>query len=206
MTGVEALARLKEGNARVVAGYRSVAGLLGHMQLNLEQQQPFAIVLGCSDSRAPAEHVFDVGLGELFVIRIAGNIVAPSGVGSVEFAVERFHTNLVVVMGHSNCGAIAASIESIIQGADHTSPNVMSIVSRVRPSIEHLVPQRADFPVRGTQPFIDLHRSAIRANVQASVDQLRHGSAMIEQLAASGEMLIVGATLDLQSGKVDFFD
>lgn len=206
MTGAEALARLKEGNARFVAGYRSVAGLLGHTQLNMDNQAPFAIVLGCSDSRAPAEHVFDVGLGELFVIRIAGNIVAPSGVGSVEFAAERFHSKLVVVMGHSNCGAIAASLESIVDGADHTSPNVMSIVSRVRPAIESLVPARADLPPAGSAEHAALHQRAVKANVLASVDQLRHGSEIIERLAASGELLIVGASLDLQSGRVDFFD
>ncbi len=206
MTGAEALARLKAGNAHFVAGYRSVASMQGHTDLNMEQQAPFAIVLGCSDSRAPAEHVFNVGLGELFVIRVAGNIIAPSGVGSVEFAAERYHSKLVVVMGHSNCGAVAATIESIVAGEDHTSPNVMAIVSRVRPALIDLVNPNLPLPERGSAAHTELHAQATRANTLASVEQLRHGSALIERLAASGELLIVGATLDLQSGRVDFFE
>src|SRR6202012_3673924 len=102
-------------------------------------QFPCAITLGCSDARVPAEIVFDQGLGDLFVIRVAGNIVAPSQVGSVEFAAERFGTRLVVVMGHTHCGAISATLEAITGDPGPASRNLMSIVNRVRPGIEALV-------------------------------------------------------------------
>src|SRR5579859_4850367 len=111
----QALDRLRDGNRRFVADVgkpkpRASGGR--RIELSLEQA-PFAIILGCSDARVPAEIVFDQGLGDLFVIRVAGNIVAPSQVGSVEFAAERYRTRLVVVMGHSQCGAILATIEEL---------------------------------------------------------------------------------------------
>jgi carbonic anhydrase len=198
----EALARLREGNQRYVQNVRSVDSLLSHSRRDLTFQNPFAIVLGCSDSRAPAEIVFDQGLGDLFVIRVAGNIVAPSQVGSVEFAAERFDTRLVVVMGHTQCGAIDAAIEALT--ADHTSAptsrNLQSIVNRVRPAVESLVAtDLKNDPVR-------LRREAMRANVRASVNHLRHGSDVIERLAHEGGLAVVGGELDLVSGEVHFFD
>src|SRR5258706_13025023 len=102
-------------------------------------QEPFAIILGCSDSRVPAEIVFDQGLGDLFVIRVAGNIVAPSQIGSVEFAAERFGTRLVVVLGHSRCGAIQATLEELALPTEGKSRNLRSIVDRIRPSVEALM-------------------------------------------------------------------
>jgi len=161
-------------------------------------QSPFAIVLGCSDSRAPAEIVFDQGLGDLFVIRVAGNIVAPSQIGSVEFAALRFGTRLVVVMGHTQCGAIDATIEAVTSEHDPASSNMMSIVSRVRPGIEGLMAtELARDPVR-------LRREAMRANVRASVNHLRHGSEDIERLADHEGLAVVGAELDLSTGEVTF--
>jgi carbonic anhydrase len=193
---MDALARLKEGNARYVQNTRSIDSMLSHARRDLESRKPFAIILGCSDSRAPAELVFDQGLGDLFVIRVAGNIVAPSQVGSVEFAAERFGTRLVVVMGHSDCGAIDATLETIA-GRPTASPNLRSIVDRVRPSIEALVAtDLAHDPER-------LRREAMRANVRASVNHLRHGSVIIERLEG---LRVVGAELELQTGEVRFFD
>ena len=195
----EALDRLREGNRRYVQNVRSVDSLLSHNRRDLTAQSPFAIVLGCSDSRAPAEVVFDQGLGDLFVIRVAGNIVAPSQVGSVEFAAQRFGTQLVVVMGHTGCGAIDAAIESL-SGQAVASSNLLSIVARVRPSVQSLyATELAKHPER-------LRREAVRANVRASVDHLRHGSEIIEQLAAEGGLEVVGSELDLASGEVTFFD
>ena len=166
----------------------------------LTPQTPHAIILGCSDSRAPAEIVFDQGLGDLFVIRVAGNIVAPSQIGSVEFAAERFGTRLVVVMGHTHCGAIEATIEAVTSEKGPASRNLLSIVDRVRPGIEGLVAtDLARDPVR-------LRREAMRANVRASVNHLRHGSVIIERLADSGGLLVVGAELDLATGEVTFLD
>ena len=199
-----ALDRLKAGNARYVQNVRSIDSMLSHShrELLLQPQTPFAIVLGCSDSRAPAEIVFDQGLGDLFVIRVAGNIVAPSQVGSVEFAAERFGTPLVVVMGHTSCGAIQATLEAIGQ-SEKPAPalrNLMSIVNRVRPAIEGLMAtELARDPVR-------LAREAMRANVRAAVSHLRHGSEILERLAEQGGLAVVGCELDLATGEVHFFD
>ena len=198
----EALARLREGNQRFASGHRS------HESLNSEArrievadgQEPFAIVLGCSDSRVPAEIVFDQGLGDLFVIRVAGNIVASSQVGSIEFAAARHGTRLVVVLGHTECGAILATLEELRQTADHTSRNLRSIVDRVRPSVE---------PLLATDLAKDpdaLVRAAVRANIRASVDHLRHGSEVLEELIREDGLLIVGAEYSLESGVVEFFD
>jgi carbonic anhydrase len=163
-------------------------------------QHPFAIILGCSDSRVPAEIVFDQGLGDLFVIRVAGNIVAPSLVGSVEFAAERFGTRLVVVLGHSNCGAILATLEELARPGEGQSPNLRSIVDRVRPSIAGLLATelRHDHDA--------LVREAVRANIRASANHLRHGSRILEQLIHTDGLLVVGAEYSLETGMVDFFD
>jgi carbonic anhydrase len=196
----EALARLREGNQRYVQNVRSVDSLISHSRRDLTLQAPFAIVLGCSDSRAPAEIVFDQGLGDLFVIRVAGNIVAPSQVGSVEFAAERFGTRLVIVMGHTQCGAIEATLEAITGAHGRPHGSLKSIVNRVRPSVEGLVAtELAHDPVR-------LRREATRANVRASVNHLRHGSEVIERLSETEGLAVVGAELDLATGEVTFFD
>ena len=163
-------------------------------------QKPFAIILGCSDSRVPAEIVFDQGLGDLFVIRVAGNIVAPSQVGSVEFAAEKFKTRLVVVMGHSQCGAIHATVEEMHRPNAEQSINIKAIVDRIRPAVE---------PFRHTelwQQTDELIKQATHANVLAAVNHLRHGSQTLEHLAENDELLIVGAEYDIESGKVEFFE
>jgi carbonic anhydrase len=196
----EALERLREGNRRFAAGVRSFEGELSPARRKdlVAGQEPFAIVLGCSDSRVPAELVFDQGLGDLFVIRVAGNIVAPSQVGSVEFAATRFGTRLVAVLGHSQCGAILATLEELRRPAENQSRNLRSIVDRVRPSLEALL---------GTELRHDtdaLVREAVRANVRASVDHLRHGSEILERLIAEEGLVVVGAEYSLETGRVDF--
>jgi carbonic anhydrase len=163
-------------------------------------QEPFAIVLGCSDSRVPAEIVFDQGLGDLFVIRVAGNIVAPSQVGSVEFAAERFGTRLVVVLGHSQCGAIQATLEELRRPAKDQSRNLRSIVDRIRPSVQGILDADQDLGPEA------LMHAAVRANIRASVDHLRHGSEVLEQLIQGAGLMVVGAEYSLESGCVDFFD
>ena len=196
----EAIARLIEGNRRYVQNVRSVDSLVSHSRRDLQTQRPFAIILGCSDARVPAEIVFDQGLGDLFVIRVAGNIVAPSQVGSVEFAAERFGTRLVVVMGHTNCGAIDAALEAVMRDNGPASRNMMSIVDRVRPAVESLVAtDLAREPER-------LRREAMRANVRASVTHLRHSSEVIERLVERDGLVVVGAELDLTTGEVNFLD
>ncbi len=163
-------------------------------------QEPFAIVLGCSDSRVPAELVFDQGFGDLFVIRVAGNVVAPSQVGSVEFAAARFGTRLVVVMGHSQCGAVTATLEELLGRTTTRSSHLRSIVDRVRPSLQTLLSGR-----RESNPEA-LLADAVRANVRASADHLRHGSEILEELIMNDGLLIVGAEYSLESGVVTFFD
>ena len=199
---LDALQRLREGNRRFASDLRSLAALANQSRRDevAEGQEPFAIVLGCSDSRVPAEIVFDQGLGDLFVIRVAGNIVAPSQVGSVEFAAAKFHTRLVVVLGHSQCGAIQATLEELSRPTADQSPNLRSIVDRIRPSVEPLLEAR---------PRLDrdaLVREAVRANIRASADHLRHGSKILEQLIEEHELLVVGAEYSLETGRVEFFD
>jgi len=198
----EALERLREGNRRFVSGVRSRDTLASETRRKelAAGQEPFAIILGCSDSRVPAEIVFDQGLGDLFVIRVAGNIVASSQVGSVEFAAARFGTRLVVVLGHSQCGAILATLEQLQQPTDHQSRNLRSIVDRVRPSVEGLLATELRHDPGA------LVRQAIKANIRVSANHLRHGSEVLEQLIKQEGLFVVGAEYSLESGVVDFFD
>ena len=197
----EALDRLKEGNQRFVTNTRDQDAT----QYNTRRaelaagQQPFAIILGCSDSRVPAELVFDQGLGDLFVIRVAGNIVAPSQVGSVEFAAARYDTRLVVVLGHSQCGAILATLEEMQRPTENQSRNLKAIVDRVRPSVETVMEAHRD-----GHPD-QIVEAAVRANIRASVNHLRHGSEVLEHLIESEGLAVVGAEYSLETGKVDFF-
>ncbi len=197
----ECLERLREGNARFVQGTHHRT-LLGWNPGIIDGQRPLAVVLGCSDSRAPAELVFDQGLGDLFVIRVAGNVVAPSGIGSVEFAVSQFGTPLVVVMGHTRCGAVSATVQALEEGDSPESKNLRSITDRISPHIQPLV--RLAQKVGSDRQL--LLREAVRANILASTDQLRHGSAVLERLVCSGELMVVGAEYELETGRVDFFD
>ncbi len=196
----EALQRLREGNRRFVsnqAAERALAAPARRAEL-LTGQEPFAIVLGCSDSRVPAELVFDLGFGDLFVIRIAGNIVAASQIGSIEFAASRFGTRLVVVMGHSQCGAVTATLDELQGRASTESRNLQFIVDRVRPALEPLLQANTDQAT--------LIHEGVRANVRASVDQLRHGSEILERLIREEGLLVVGAEYSLETGVVDFFE
>ena len=198
----EALDLLREGNRRFVMN-QSRAGSASHHERRLSLvsgQEPFAIVLGCSDSRVPAELVFDQGFGDLFVIRVAGNIVAPSQVGSVEFAAAKFGTRLVVVIGHSQCGAITATLDELLGRSTTESRNLRSIVDRVRPSVETVLAGR------DTGDYEALIRDSVRANVRASANHLRHGSELLERLVREDGLLVVGAEYALDSGVVTFFD
>ena len=202
LDATQALDRLREGNRRFVSNQAA-----GHVVSDptrraelVAGQEPFAIILGCSDSRVPAELVFDQGFGDLFVIRVAGNIVAPSQVGSVEFAASRFGTRLVVVMGHSQCGAVVATLDEVQGRASNQSRNLRSIVDRIRPSVETLIAsRRIDDPDR-------LLSDAVRANVRASANHLRHGSELLEHLTRADGLVVVGAEYSLETGIVDFFE
>ncbi len=202
ITAREALELLRVGNHRFASGVRSSD--IGASETRRSElaagQEPFAIILGCSDSRVPAEIIFDQGLGDLFVIRVAGNIVASSQTGSVEFAAERFGTPLVVVLGHSRCGAVLATLEELMTPRDKRSRNLGSIVDRIRPSVEALLATELRHDSEA------LVRHAIRSNVRVSADHLRHGSEVLEPRIQGGRLLIVGADYSLESGVVDFFE
>ena len=197
---LEALERLREGNRHFVADIRRQREIAPRRAEVALGQEPFAIILGCSDSRVPAELIFDQGLGDLFVIRVAGNIVAPSQIGSVEFAAERFRTRLVVVMGHSNCGAITATLEELGRPSENQSRNLRAIVDRIRPAVAPLLKTKLKDDYDG------LVSEAVRANVRVATDHLRHGSEILEHLIAREGLLIVGAEYSLETGIVDFFD
>ncbi len=194
----QALQQLQEGNQRFATNKFADKAVESSRQQGVTGQQPFAIVLGCSDSRVPAEMIFDQGLGDLFVIRVAGNIVAPSQIGSVEFAAAQFGTRLIVVLGHSKCGALQATLDELDQAVENRSPNLRSIVDRIRPAVQPLM--TADTPTS------DLLPSAVRANIRASADHLRHGSDIIESLIQNDGLLVVGAEYSLETGLVEFFD
>jgi len=200
----EALARLREGNRRFASGLRSLDSMMSqaHSAEHLSGQEPFAAILGCSDSRVPVEIVFDQGLGDLFVIRVAGNIVAPSQIGSVEFAAEQFGTRLVVVMGHTQCGAVKATLDNLRSPGGAASRNIQSIVNRIRPGVQGLL------TAPGAEGGDDaaLMNEAVRANVRVSADRLRHGSEVLERLTREDGLLVVGAEYSLETGEVDFFD
>ena len=201
LPAAEALARLREGNRRFAAGEGGGAGVARSRPVGpLRDQRPFAIILGCSDSRVPAELVFDQGLGDLFVIRVAGNVVASSQMGSVEFAVARFGTRLVVVLGHSECGAVLATLDELQAPSEQRSRGLRSIVDRVRPAVEGLL--KTD--LRHNRDALVRH--AVRANVGVSVSHLRHGSELLEGLIEHDGLMVVGAEYSLETGVVEFFE
>lgn len=194
----DALQRLRDGNRRFVSGERGNADSLGEARRAelVSGQNPFAAIVACSDSRVPVELLFDQGLGDLFVVRVAGNIVAPSQIGSVEFAAAKLGTRLVVVLGHSNCGAVDATLQSLKSAGETASPNLQAIVDSIRPALESLVAEKGEINLR----------EAVAANVRQSVEQLHGGSDVLRQLAESGEIMIVGAKYSIETGEVRFFD
>ena len=201
VSAVEALERLREGNRRFASNSDRGGDRIDARPAEVaDGQEPFAIILGCSDSRVPAEIVFDQGLGDLFVIRVAGNIVAPSQIGSVEFAATKFGTRLVVVLGHSHCGAIEETLKQLQESSENRSRNLKSIVDFVRPSVEPLLAQGL-----GGDPDVVIEQ-AVRENIKASAEHMRHGSVILEDLERDEGLVIVGAEYSLETGLVDFFD
>ena len=200
ISAADALERLREGNRRFASNEVD-----SHSMANREHragaatpQHPFAIILACSDSRVPTELIFDQGIGDLFVIRVAGNIVAPSQIGSIEFAAKQFGTRLVVVLGHSNCGAVIATLDELALKESHRSPNLRTIVDRVRPAVEPVLEENKDLTDD------EILSMAVRANVLASVEQLHRGSLIIEDLINKNELQIIGAEYSIENGTVEF--
>ena len=202
MSAGEALERLREGNRRYLAGGRTAIDRSNAVRRSelLDGQEPFAILLGCSDSRVPAEIIFDQGLGDLFVIRVAGNIVGTSQMGSIEFAAQQFGTRLVVALGHSGCGAVRATLEDMEEPVPGRSPDLQSIIDRIRPAVEGCY----GAGLRENNEAV--LRDAVRANLRASADRLRRGSRVLERLIGEEGLVVVGAEYSLATGEVDFFD
>ena len=202
ISATDALERLRAGNSRFVSGGQLMESLANPARRNelTTGQEPFAVILGCSDSRVPVEIIFDFSLGHLFVIRVAGNIVAPSQIGSIEFAAEQFGTRLVVVMGHDDCGAVSTTIGELKRPTESRSPNLSAIVDRIRPAVEPLMATETEMK---DAALLD---QAIRANIRASVNHLRHGSEILETLVRDDGLLVVGAEYSLETGTVEFFD
>lgn len=192
MSATEALQRLKDGNRRYLNGVSHLKPADGHPSGLEKGQAPFAVVLACADSRVPVEMIFDQGPGDLFVTRVAGNIAAPSQLGSIEYAATQLGSKLVVVLGHSNCGAVDATLKTLTTGQDGLSPNLLAIIDRIRPAVDSL-----------KDP--SLHE-AVAANVRCAAEQLRHGSGVLEQLIDSGDLTVVGAEYSIENGEVEFFD
>ena len=202
ISATEALERLRAGNSRFVSGGQLMESLANPARRNelTTGQEPFAVILGCSDSRVPVEIIFDFSLGHLFVIRVAGNVVAPSQIGSIEFAAEQFGTRLVVVMGHDDCGAVSTTIGELKRPTESRSPNLSAIVDRIRPAVEPLMATETEMK---DAALLD---QAIQANIRASVNHLRHGSEILETLVRDDGLLVVGAEYSLETGTVEFFD
>jgi carbonic anhydrase len=211
LSAADALARLQQGNqnfADHIRTHGTLAGLDAAAEL-IQTQRPFATIVGCSDSRAPLEIVFNQGVGDLFVIRIAGNTMDPPQIGSIEFAAEKLGTRLVVIMGHTQCGAVGATIEALQHPEAEQSPNLLSIVERIRPTVAPLM----ETDLRHDPAA--LSAAAIRANVAQSVQQLRANSPLMRQHMDSeespaapglGPVKVVGAEYAVETGVVEFFD
>lgn len=193
----EAIKLLKEGNQRFVANKRQIDP---HGDDHAVDENPIAIVLGCSDHRAPPDIVFDRGLGDLFVIRVAGNIVTPTQLGTIEFAAQTFGPRLIVVMGHSRCGAIQATIQTRHKNATPGSPNLDSIIKRMLPAIDAHLDSETD------PTDLDFIRQVTHTNVFNSIRDLRAHSQIIADLMDNDNLLIVGAYYDMVSGRVEFIE
>ena len=202
LSAADALEHLREGNRRFVSDEVSKDTLASreHRAGAAVPQNPLAIILACSDSRVPTELIFDRGIGDLFVIRVAGNIVAPSQIGSIEYAAKQFGTRLVVVLGHSNCGAVIATLQELALKESHRSPNLRAIVDRIRPAVEPVLEENSDVDDEA------VISACVRANVHASVERLRHGSLILEELIDAGDLRIVGAEYSIETGIIRFFE
>ena len=200
-TAIQALEKLADGNRRFIKGEIDADSQArrAHQPGQSGGQTPFAIILACSDSRVPVEMVFDAGFGDLFVIRVAGNIVAPSQIGSIEFAADKFSCPLVIVLGHTHCGAVSATLDELVLKESHRSPNLRAIVDRVRPAVEQVL------KAHGGHASEEALRESIRSNIRASVEQLSHGSLILEELIDAGKLAVVGAEYSIETGEVEFF-
>lgn len=208
------LERLREGNRRFVAGNakRFAAHEADQRRELADGQAPDAVILTCSDSRVPPTLIFDQGLGDLFVIRVAGNVVTPEQLGSVEFAVEKLGSRLVIVLGHTRCGAVTATLDEMLEPSPGLSPNIRALTERIRPAVESALAAVAgegdgDAPVRlSEEDRASVLDDAIRRNVSMATQAMRDESETLDRLARTGELTILGAEYRLEDGSVEFLD
>lgn len=200
----QAIERLIEGNQRFTSGIRSVETMLGHTKmadLAAKGQKPFAVILTCSDSRSPVEMIFDQGLGDLFVVRVAGNVVAPSLLASMEFAVANFGCQTIVVLGHTLCGAVNATVKHTIDPSTPLpSPHLEELVGRIRPAVE--ATERGKHGKDPSHP--DFLHAATLANIKRSQELIFEQSRIIRDLVEKKSLSVEGAILDISNGKVTF--
>jgi carbonic anhydrase len=195
-TAQQALDRLKEGNARFVSGEARFPTVQKEVLAALaKEQHPFATILGCSDSRVPPELVFDAGFGELFVIRVAGNVLGAEILGTLQYAGRHLHTPLFVVLGHESCGAVTAAVDSLFQRARMES-RIEALLADIVPGLAGLDP---------AQPRDALIEAAVEANVRHTLRQLE-ATPEVRARQAEGEMRLVGAVYELASGRVRFLE
>jgi carbonic anhydrase len=196
VSATAALKRLKEGNARFTRGRARFPTVQKEILASLaKKQQPFATILGCSDSRVPPELVFDCGFGELFVVRVAGNVLGRSIFGTLQYAASHLHTQLFVVLGHEGCGAVKAALATKFEGAKHKS-RIEALLKNIVPALKGLDPG---------QPEEALMRSAVEANVRHTVRMLLE-TPEARVKAATTDMKLVGAVYELESGRVRFLE
>lgn len=198
----EALKELREGNRRFVSGEADAESLArrSHRPDLAAGQDPIAIILACSDSRVPVEMVFDRGFGDLFVVRVAGNVSGPTPIGSIEYAVEQFGTPLVVVLGHSRCGAVMTTLAELAGELALRSPGLRAIVDRVRPAVEPIL------VANGNPHDPGVIEQSVRANIRASVRRLSNSSGLLERRIDAGQLIVVGAEYSIETGVVEFLD
>lgn len=191
LTADQALAKLKEGNAAFVQGGCVTTGAPARLAELANGQAPFATVVGCADSRTPPEHLFSRALGELFIVRVAGNTVDTAALGSVEYAVAVLGAPLIVVLGHSKCGAVEAAVKVVKDKAKF--PGHIGLL------VQPIVPA-----VLAVKNRADILNSAIRANVERTVAQLRTAKPIVAKAVGEGKAKVVGGVYDLATGAVAF--
>ncbi len=193
MTPQLALSYLQEGNQRFVENLRAHRNLLEQVNETAEGQYPFATILSCIDSRTSAELIFDQGLGDIFSVRVAGNVVNDDILGSMEYACKVAGSKLVVVLGHSKCGAVISACKHVVLG------NITTLLSKIQPAVRKVESTHSDI----------ISDEAVQAvadeNVHESIRHILQRSTILSEMVTKGEIIIVGAMYDVESGKVEFF-
>lgn len=197
MTPEKALNFLKEGNQRFQNNLKANRNLLGQVNDTRDGQFPFAVILSCIDSRVSAELVFDQGLGDIFSVRIAGNFVNEDILGSIEYGCKVAGSKLVVVLGHTSCGAVSGACDNVELG------NITTLISKIKPAVK-AVKEPQDESLRNSKN-IDFVNEVSEKNVQLTLDNMRSQSPVLSEMEQNGDIKIVGAMYDVSNGNVEFY-